>query len=268
MPTVGEAIKLMQAIAPDEYAYKTEYDNVGLIVGDIKQNVRRVLCCLDVTNRVIDEAIENKADLIISHHPPIFYPTPSVSSETVLGRKLLKLIKHNIAVYASHTNLDFVKDGINDFIAVQVGLKNVAPLEPYISEKAGFGRVGDLPSRVTAATLREHVSQLLNDKFVRIIGDSKGYILRIAVINGAGGGDAKYVDMALKAKANCLITADVRHHVAVHAMDAGLTIIEPQHFNMEYAYIQRLVQLLKMEIKAQKVPLEVAQSARETGVRS
>ncbi|MCL2370118.1 MAG: Nif3-like dinuclear metal center hexameric protein [Firmicutes bacterium] len=268
MPTVGEAIKLIQAIAPEEHAYKQEYDNIGLIVGDKSQHTRKVMCCLDVTNTVIDEAIEARADLIISHHPIIFHPTATVSSDTVLGKKILRLIKHNIAVYSAHTNLDFVKDGINDFVAIQLGLKNLRTLEPYVSEDVGFGRIGELPSKATAATFREIISQLLGDKFVRIIGDPKGKVMRIAVINGGGGGDTKYIDMAIKAKADCLVTADVRHHVAVYALDAGITIIEPQHFNMEHCYIQRLVQLLKLEVKAKKMSLEVVQAIKETSFRS
>jgi len=268
MPTVADAIKLMRNIAPEEYAYKDGIENVGLIVGRLDAKVNKIMCCLDVSSRVIDEALEAGANLIISHHPLIFLPVSSISCETVLGQKLLRLAENKIAVYASHTNLDFVADGINDFVAERIGLKESKPLDAYISDDAGLGRIGDLSGKIPASQLRDKVGLLLNDKFVRIIGDRAAQVRRIAVINGAGGGDTKYIDLAREAGADCLVTADVKHHVAVYALDCGLTLIEPQHHTMEHCYIQRLVQLLKLEVKAHKLDVEVIQSAREAGIRN
>lgn len=267
MSKVKEIIGIMKKIAPEEFAYNKEYDNIGLIVGDPEAEVGCVLCCLDVTDNVLDEAVKNGAQMIISHHPMIFHPIKNIISTDSLGRKIFKAIQKGIAIYAAHTNLDFVKDGINDFVANALGLIDICPLDPYISGEEGFGRVGNLSSRINCMVLKAEVRALLKDDYVRIVGEPNRDVKRIAVINGAGGGDIAYVDMAMKAGADCLITADVKHHVAIYAYDNKITIIEPQHFTMEYAYISRLVKILKMECVSKKIKLDIFQSTREVNPR-
>ncbi len=265
--TVGEVIALLRDFAPEECGYKEEYDNIGLILGDESRPVTRVICCLDVTMSVIDEAINTGAELIISHHPMIFYPISRINAGDILGRKLLKAAEHGIAVYAAHTNLDFVRDGINDYVAQLLGLHNVTSLSPYIDGETGFGRVGDLANKVYCSVFKGEVEAVLRDGYVRTVGEPYAQVKRVAVINGAGGGDTKYVDMAIKAGAECLVTADVKHHVAVYALESGITIIEPQHFTMEYCYMARLVQNLKIEAKARKADIEISLSQAEKNPR-
>ncbi len=267
--TVENAIQILKDFAPEEYYFKDEYDNIGLILGRKDNPVTKILCCLDVTEKVIDEAISQKAELIISHHPMIFSGIKNVTDETVVGRKLLKAAENNVAIYSAHTNLDFVRDGINEFIANQLGLRNIETMYSYCDSdpSCGFGRVGDLANKVYVTVLKGEVEELLRDNYVRIIGEEYAPIKRVAVINGGGGGDVKYVDMALKCGADCLITADVKHHVAMYAYESGLSVIEPQHFNMEHCYISRLVQILKIEAKARKMNLEILQSTREVNPR-
>ena len=265
--TVGQALDVLRDFAPEEYGYKQEYDNIGLTIGDESKEVKRILCCLDVTMSVIDEAINLGAELIISHHPMIFYPIKNISADTVVGRKLLKAAEHGIAIYAAHTNLDFVRDGINDYVAQILGLHNVTSLEPYIDGETGYGRVGDLSNKVFSSVFKGEVETVLHDAYVRTVGEPYAQVKRVAVINGGSGGDTKYVDMAIKAGADCLVTADVKHHVAVYALESGITLIEPQHFTMEHCYIARLVQYLKIEAKARKSGVEILQSKAEHNPR-
>jgi putative NIF3 family GTP cyclohydrolase 1 type 2 len=163
--------------------------------------------------------------------------------------------------------LDFVKDGINDYIAVSLGLRNIKPLVPYINENEGLGRVGDLPNKLFCAVLKGEVETMFCDSYVRVTGDLTTQVKRVAVINGGAGGDLKYVDLALDAGADCFITADVKHHVALYAREMGLTIIEPQHYNMEYAYLPRLCQILKIEAKSKNLGVEIVQAKSETNPR-
>lgn len=267
MATVGEIINTLRNFAPEDFQFKSEYDNVGLMLGDERATVTKVMCCLDVTANVINEAASEGAELIISHHPLIWSPLRSITADTVDGRKILAAAKAGISVYSSHTNLDFVKDGINDFVAFSLGLRNIEPLDAYISDEEGFGRVGNLSNKVYCTVLKGEVESLLKDNYVRIIGEPLAQVKRIAVINGGSGGDTKYIDMALKANADCLITADVKHHVAVYARECGLTVIEPQHFTMEHIYISRLVQILKIEAKSNKLNVEILQSSSENNPR-
>ena len=146
MARVKDIVRLVNAIAPEVNVIPDDYDNTGLIVGKTETEVEKVLVCLDVTEEVLSEAIEKETQMIIAHHPMLFMPTNRVTDETTLGRKIITAIENGISIYASHTSLDFTAGGINDYLATLLRLEEVKPLDPYISEREGFGRVGDLGS--------------------------------------------------------------------------------------------------------------------------
>ncbi|MCD4747064.1 MAG: Nif3-like dinuclear metal center hexameric protein [Bacteroidales bacterium] len=100
------------------------YDNAGLIVGDKNNNLNKILLCLDVTEKILEEAIENQCNLIISHHPLIFKSIKKINGKNQVERILLKAIKKDICIYAIHTNLDNVNDGVNSIICQKLGIKN------------------------------------------------------------------------------------------------------------------------------------------------
>lgn len=131
--TVAELIKIMNDLAPPALA--EEWDNIGLQVGDPAQTVDKVLVSLDVEERVVDEAIHQKAGLIISHHPLIFHPIKHLSYDQPIGKTVKKLIKHDIAVFSAHTNLDIVPGGVNDLLAELLGLAEVEVLSRTKEEK-------------------------------------------------------------------------------------------------------------------------------------
>lgn len=129
---VNEIINIMQKIAPPTLAEK--WDNIGLLVGSTTNEVRRILITLDVTPAVVNEAIEQKIDLIIAHHPLIFKGIKSITNQTTQGQILLDLISHNINLYVAHTNLDSVSDGMNDWLAKQLKLNHTQVLVPSAVE--------------------------------------------------------------------------------------------------------------------------------------
>lgn len=249
MLKVNDIVSLMQDIAPNDYAMMHEYDNVGLLFGSKDNKINKVLVCLDVTKAVVEEAIKIKAGLILSHHPFIYMPIKSIVEDDVLGAKIIKLAKNDISVLSCHTNLDFVIDGINDYASRVIGIKDLTVLDKYIDDKQGLGRVGNLEKPITLEALRQVVKKEYKDDYVRMIGDGSKIISRVAVINGAGGGDTKYIDMAISNKADCLVTADLKHHIGIYAYEKGLAIIEPQHYNMEHIYLEYLIQRLQSKCK-------------------
>ncbi len=253
MATVNDVIDVFSAIAPTLNMEPGGYDNVGLLVGKRDTVITKILCCLDATTAVIDEAIDTGAQLIVAHHPMIFAPIKSVTTDTVIGKKVIEAIEHGISIYAAHTNLDFSPDGINDYAAELLKLEKVEVVTAFGNNGAGLGRVGELNKTATAEELRKLCTTVFHDDFVRIIGSKSATIKRVAVINGAGGGDIEYIDAAIKAGADCLVTADVKHHVAVHAVDSNFTLIEPQHYTMEHVYIERLATRLKEKLSQTEV---------------
>lgn len=108
---------------------KLDYDNVGLLVGDPTQLVSKVLTCLDVTLPVVEEAIEKDCELIVAHHPLIFKSIDRINPTNEQGNIIYKLIKHDIALIAAHTNLDAALDGVSFVLAERLGLENVKFLD-------------------------------------------------------------------------------------------------------------------------------------------
>lgn len=128
-----QIIQLFEQFSPKSLAM--EGDKIGLQIGRLNKPVDKVLVALDVLEEVVDEAIAENAQLIIAHHPIIFRPLQKISTEQTYGRIIEKLIKHDIAVYAAHTNLDVAKGGVNDLLAEALGLSNTEVLVPTYDMK-------------------------------------------------------------------------------------------------------------------------------------
>lgn len=126
-------IQLMERLAPKSLAM--EGDKIGLQVGTLNKEVKRVMVALDVLEEVVDEAIEKKVDLIIAHHAVIFRPLKHLRTDLPAGRLYEKLIKHDIAVYIAHTNLDTAEGGINDVMSEMLGLTQTEVLAPTHEQK-------------------------------------------------------------------------------------------------------------------------------------
>lgn len=129
-----EVIQLFESWAPKKLACMPN-DPIGLAIGTLNKPVSKVLVTLDVTDAVVDEAIQNGCELIIAHHPPIFFKLSHLRTDNPQGKLFEKLIKHDIAVYAAHTNLDVAPGGVNDLLADALKLENRKPLEQTYSEQ-------------------------------------------------------------------------------------------------------------------------------------
>lgn len=126
-------IQLLEEIAPKRYA--ESWDNVGLLVGDGSQKVERIMVCLDAPEWVIDEAIDSKVDMLVSHHPIIFSAIKRINTDNVLGRKIIKLIRNGISLYSMHTNYDVAKGGLNDLFAREMGFTSFENMETTYQER-------------------------------------------------------------------------------------------------------------------------------------
>ncbi|MCP9754933.1 Nif3-like dinuclear metal center hexameric protein, partial [Lacihabitans sp. CCS-44] len=126
--TIKELTDYLEKIAP--LSYQEDYDNCGLIVGDSNAEITNVLVSLDVTLEVIEEAIAKKCNLIIAHHPLIFKGLKKLNGKNYIEKSVIKAIKNDIAIYAIHTNLDNITNGVNFKIAEKLNLQNVSILKP------------------------------------------------------------------------------------------------------------------------------------------
>ncbi len=128
---IKDIINVLENTAPP--ALQESYDNAGFITGNEQQNCTGILCALDVTEAVVDEAIERSCNLIVAHHPIIFKGLKRITGKTYVERTIIKAIKNDIAIYAIHTNLDNIITGVNGRMADRLGLINRAILQPKAS---------------------------------------------------------------------------------------------------------------------------------------
>jgi len=135
---------------------QADYDNAGLITGDPEMEITGAVLCLDVTEAILDEAIAKKANLVISHHPIVFLALKSITGRNHIERCIIKAIQNNIAIYAAHTNLDSVRDGISFAMAEKLGLQQVEVLEP---RKNNLVKIGVHTPESHVETVRQAMSE-------------------------------------------------------------------------------------------------------------
>ncbi len=126
--TVADIIRVMESLAPSSLA--EDWDNPGLQVGHRNQPVRTVTVALDPLPEVVAAACEQKSDLLITHHPLIFNPLKSLDLNTPAGAVIQKALQHGLAIFSAHTNFDSAAGGLNDILALKIGLENLIPLVP------------------------------------------------------------------------------------------------------------------------------------------
>lgn len=244
MITVEHVGRIIESLAPTHL--KMDWDNIGLQVGSRRALVKKILVTLTVTPGIVSEAITQGVDLIVSHHPIIFRPLSFIQAETPQGAMLMELIKHEIAVYVCHTNLDVAKGGLNDWLAATLGLSDVEVLIPGDEPGTGLGRIGSLPS-CTINELEGRVEKRLGQS-VRVVGGHDGPYTRGAVCGGSGG---DLVKRAWQAGAQVLITGDISYHDALDAIDLGLTIIDAGHYGTEKLMAFELAGYLRNHLGAE-----------------
>lgn len=126
--TVAQITATIESIAP--LCWQEKYDNSGLLLGSAEQKVKKTILCTDISLAIVEEAIEEKSQLIVSHHPPIFQGLKSINPDTVLGQMITLSIKNNIAWYAAHTNFDNAIDGVNSYWTKLLKMQDCKTLEP------------------------------------------------------------------------------------------------------------------------------------------
>jgi len=215
---------------------KFDYDNVGLLVGGNDQPVARILTCLDVTEALVDEAINRSADLIVAHHPLIFKGLKQITRDTEKGRTLFKLIQNDISVIAAHTNLDAARYGVSWKLAEKLQLNEIEFLdESEDFEDTGMGAVGVYKEPVSREAFLSMLCKHLNTDAVRFSG-SPAQIQKVAVCGGAG---VFLNDKALKIQADAFVTADIKYH-NYFLEDKKFLLVDVGHYESEIPIVEDL----------------------------
>ena len=239
--TVKWIVDEMEAWAPTSWA--EDFDNVGLLLGDTSQVVKKILVALDATESVVQEAISGNYNAIITHHPLTYSPLKRITTCDPIGRKLLLLASHGISLYAAHTNLDKATGGVNDCLAEKLGITNTTPMaKDAINNNIGIGRIGELSNEMTLGELADYVKNALGLKDIRYSGNLSAKIKKIAMCGGSG---MSFWKAARDAKCDVYITGDVKYSDALNVLDAGLCILDITHFSGEDVIIEAIVKRLR-----------------------
>ena len=210
---INKVVDALEQYAP--LPLQEGYDNAGLQVGLTETvEVSGALLCLDVTEQVVDEAIEKGCNLIVSHHPLIFRKLARIADENYVQRTVRKAIKHDIAIVSMHTNMDAAKGGVNFKIAEKLGLKHLqffAGEKEVDGVKGGEGVMGEVSE--AAGWAADDLVLLLREKFgaecVQCNQLLRRPIRRVALCGGAG---SFLLDAAVAAGADAFITGEMHYH--------------------------------------------------------
>ncbi len=230
---IGQFTQALENWAP--LHFQEDYDNCGLLVGNTNTICTGVLCSLDCTEAVIDEAIEKKCNLIVSHHPIIFKGIKQFDENNYVARIVTKAIQHNIAIYAIHTNLDNLLNGVNKTLADRLHLENRRILAPKAGlkdengQEIGSGLIGELPLETDENEFLKWIKEKFNLTIIKhtpLIGKP---LKSIALCGGAG---SFLIGNAKTQKADCYITSDLKYHDFFEA-DGKLLLIDIGHGESE-----------------------------------
>jgi dinuclear metal center YbgI/SA1388 family protein len=244
--TLGEICDFLEAVAPLRLA--AEWDNVGLLVGDRPALVARVMTCLTITPAVAAEAIRERANLIVTHHPLPFRPLRRITTDEPTGRLLWDLIRGGVAIYSPHTAWDSAADGINRQLANVLDLVDVAPLSPLAGDTAlGVGRQGRLSAPLALAEVAAGIKRSLSISGLQAVGDLQHKVERIAIACGSAG---DLLDAAVSAQCDLFVTGETRLHTAYEAEARGIAMLLLGHYASERLGVESLATTLAGQFPA------------------
>ncbi len=244
---VKDITDILEKRSPLDAAEDWDIENVGLQVGDGLRDVSKIYLALDATEEVIEDALYQGADMIITHHPMIFGGVRKINTDTSLGRRILTLAENRIAYYAMHTNYDVY--GMAHRAGEILGLK-----EPKVffetavdknNQPVGIGRYGHLQKRMSLEELSRFVKERFDIESVRYFGSPDAFIETAAISPGAG---KSMIRTALSVGVDVIITGDIDHHTGIDAVADGLYVIDAGHYGIEHIFTEEIYEYLLKEL--------------------
>ena len=233
---IKDIIKFLEERFP--LSLQEEWDNSGLQIGNIENDLTNIMISLDLDEQTIQKAKEKSCNLIINHHPFLFSSIKSIDLNEEKGKIIKDLIKNDITVFAMHTNLDIGKGGVNDNLAKLLELKDISNLDTNNENPmARFGYTDEM----TAYDFSKFVKEKLNCKGLILYGDKNKKIKKVALCGGAG---SDFISDAIKKDCDLIVTSDVKYHEAIDNCKK-INIVDPGHFASENHIIYMIKDLLE-----------------------
>jgi dinuclear metal center YbgI/SA1388 family protein len=241
MTSIADICRFLEEFAPRGLA--ADWDNVGLLVGDREESASRVMTCLTITPAVAAEAVRERVELIVAHHPLPFRPLTRLTTDEPTGQILWQLIRAGVAVYSPHTSFDSAAEGINQQLAAGLGLTAIEPLTPVVgfASPQGIGRQGRLATPTSLAAVSLQLKALLSIDGVLLTGDPARSVDRVAIACGSAG---DLLGAAIDAGCDLFITGEARLHTAYEAEARGIALLLVGHYASERPGVERLAAVL------------------------
>ena len=235
MTALANLIETCEELWPASSA--EDWDRVGLMLGSPKSEIKRVLLSVDVTRAVVEEALETKAQLLLTHHPMLLRPVHELGELTAKGSLVANAIRGGLAIFAAHTNADIARGGVSESLAAGLGLTEIEPLD----QATGHGCIGNVETQ-SLVDFARHVARVLPAvaSGVRVAGDPESKVSKVALVGGAGDG---FLGAALEASPDVFITSDLRHHpvqdfMELSALVDGPALIDVSHWAAEWLWLK------------------------------
>lgn len=232
---ISEIAKCIENIAP--LNIQESYDNCGLLIGHSDDEVSKILLCLDVTEEVLQEAITEKCDLIVSHHPVIFFGLKKIDTKSLV----YQAIQNKIAIYSAHTSLDSAHFGVSTILGEKLGLQNFKTLKKNaVDENFGLGVIGEFQTALSELDFLDLVKNVCK---IPVVKHSKlqGKSIKTVALCGGGGSDLR--PDAIAQNADAYVSSDFKHW-EFHTMNTPLLLVDAGHFETE----QFAMDILQAEI--------------------
>lgn len=236
-----EVIEALDTLYPPTLA--ESWDQVGLHFGQAKNSVQHIMTALDVRPNVVEEAIRKGIDTLIVHHPPIFQPIHRFNLEQARIACYAELIKHDINVYALHTNLDRAWNGMNDWLAEALELTHIESLGGLDEEgQPKLGRMGQWEQALSYEELLKKVKTTFNLDTLVVIGeDIQKEYQKLAIVGGSG---SDFYEVAKEAGADAFITGDYTFHEAQEAYEGQQLTLDAGHY-IEHIFAKKMQEVLQ-----------------------
>ena len=231
---VKEVLTYLDSRAPMDLA--EDWDNVGLLVGTLDQGVTGISASIELSDKLIDFALANDSNLIVTHHPVFMSPVRQIVFGVVEDdvRLVGRLIKNNISLITLHTNFDRAPNALHQHLMAQLQFNKLEPMEQMQSELAkkgyGYGLVGTFSNPLKISELITQIKKVFAVNDLRSVGSVDVDCSKVAFVSGSG---MSFYDQVKNQGATAYITGDVKYHQAVQAQREGICLIDVGHFGAE-----------------------------------
>jgi len=264
MVKTKDILELVNKIAPFDLA--EDWDNCGLQAGNLNWEVKKVMIGLDVSIPLMNAAEQGNYDLVLTHHPLMIRPENSIDFNKMPGRAIEIAARQKISIISAHTNLDKANDGLNDYFAAKIGIKETKvffmenPSSMPAHEMTGIGRIGSFGSSMVLGQLVRQIKETLKLTYLRVSGDMDLPVSLAAVCTGSGG---SLVDVFLRSGADVYITGDIKYHEARLIEESSKGLIDVGHFGSEHMAVDLLSDKLTRVIQKAGLNIQIKRFKKE-----